>query len=153
ISGGVAFTAQVIADPKTAVYEVWATYTDGTICDSNTGAKCWRVVPLMQCDPASLPAICGVTADSQIWMGSVATAAPAIQYIVQAASGTGLVTFDDNRGAYYAFDRTQTQNTSTTQQAAAAAPTVLTFVSGYVPTSAKYGDAVSVTANLTSGGQ
>jgi choice-of-anchor C domain-containing protein len=138
--GTVEFTAQVTGDPAAAIYQVWVVYTDG-------GGN-WVPVDLVQCDPLALPAVCGATKDSQIWKGSATISSPAILYIVQAASGTGLVTFDDNRGAYYAFNGAAF--TSTTQQAAAAAPTTLVFESS--PSTAAYGDTVSVTAKLTSAG-
>ena len=66
------------------------------------GSGTWTSVNLQQC-VAPLPAACGTTTDSQFWKGQVATATlPAdTKYIVQAVSGTGLVSLDDNLGRYY----------------------------------------------------
>ncbi len=53
---------------------------------------------------APLPLICS-DEDSRVWMGQLASLpSDPIKYVVQAASGTGLVTLDDNRGQYYTLN-------------------------------------------------
>jgi hypothetical protein len=81
------FSAQVVGDPAAAIHAVWVPYTSGA-----GGSGTWTSLDLQQC-VTPLPAVCGTTSDSQYWMGEVATATlPAdAKYIVQAASGTGLV--------------------------------------------------------------
>ena len=69
-------------------------------------------------------------------------AAPAsVQYVVQAANGTGLVSFDDNRGQYYL---------GSTTPAPAATATSMTLVAP-IPTSGTFGQSVNVTAQLKAG--
>ena len=80
-SGGVDFTAEVIGDPKAAIHTVWVTTTAGN------GA--WSSLDLAQ------------QSDSRLWKGHLAGASANVEFVVQAANGLGLVSLDDNRGAYY----------------------------------------------------
>jgi hypothetical protein len=129
------FTAQVVSDPAAAVHQAWITYTDGS------GA--WVPLDLAQC-VAPLPAACGTTADSRLWKARLVAAPAMLQYVVQAASGTGLVSLDDNRGAYYAFAA------SAPPPPPAVPATTLAIVSA--PASARFGDTASITVRLTSAG-
>jgi hypothetical protein len=133
-NGGIAFAAQVVGDPKAAIHQVWITHTDGL------GA--WQSLDLDQCVRSGtgtpLPAACTVE-DSRIWMGRLPTAPATLRYVVQAASGTGLVTLDDNRGLYYAIS--------------GAPPSDSAVALITAPASATFGDSLAVTAALTSAGQ
>jgi YVTN family beta-propeller protein len=129
-AGGVLFTAQVTGDPAAAIYQVWVTYT-------SDGANAWTPVDLGQC-VAPLPAACGTTADSRLWSGRLASVPTNLKYVVQAASGVGLVALDDNRGAYYGLGGATPEATTP----ALVAP----------PTSATVGDSVSITTKLTFAG-
>ena len=127
------FSARVVGDPAAAIQEVWVTYTSGA-----GGSGTWTSVNLQQCI-TPLPAVCGSTADSQYWKEQVLTAAlPAdTKYIVQAASGTGLVSLDDNLGRYYSV-------------VGAIAPVATTIAfSTSPPTSAVFGASLSITAVLS----
>ena len=112
------FAIQVVGDPKALIREVWITYSN------STGA--WQALDLTQ-----------DTADSSRWIGSLPSAGPNLQFVVQAANGLGLVAFDDNRGAYY----------STT--GAAVTATTLSLVSP--PSSGVFGDSQQVVADLKAG--
>ena len=131
-NGGIAFAAQVVGDPKAAIHQVWITYTDGL--------GVWQSLDLDQCVRAGtgtpLPAACAEE-DSRIWMGRLPTAPATLRYVVQAASGTGLVTLDDNRGLYYAIS--------------GAPPSDSAVALITAPASATFGDSLAVTAALTSG--
>ena len=134
-TGNVTFTAQVTGDPAAAIYEVWITYTTGSAWVSvrsepmQSGRRFRRRAarPRTRKSGKAMPAF--------LWA--------AAQFVVQAVNGLGLVAFDDNRGAYYTFTGAVTLP--------APAQTVLAFESP--PTSARYGDAVNVTARLTSNSQ
>ena len=125
---GVAFSIQVVGDPKAAIHQVWVTYT-------HDGANSWTSLDLVQC-AAPQPAACGTTQDSSIWKGRLPTSPANLRFVVQAVNGFGAVTFDDNRGIYYGLAGTGNVLTS------------LTLVSP--PTSAKFGDNVQVSAKLSS---
>ena len=133
---GVDFTAQIVGDPDTAIYEAWITLTSG---NGPTGT--WEPLDLIQCGTPAGAGVCGTTQDSSIWkarkdFGSNPVPAD-IQYTVQAASGYGLVTFDDNRGLYYRL------------AGAVQAATSLTFTSA-PPTTKKFGDDLTVNVKLAS---
>ncbi|MFO1311115.1 MAG: DUF642 domain-containing protein [Burkholderiales bacterium] len=132
-AGGIAFTAQVVGDPKAAIHEVWITYTDGL--------GTWASLDLTQCvraaPAAPLPAVCAIE-DSRLWMGQLPTAPANLRYVVQAASGTGLVTLDDNRGLNY------------TVAGKPAADSALVLVAP--PVAATFGDNLPITATLTTTG-
>jgi hypothetical protein len=125
VGPGVAFTAQVVGDPAAAIHEVWITYTDGD--------GMWVPLDLAQC-VAPLSAACGTIEDSRLWKGTLATSPGPIQYVVQAASGVGLVSFDDNRGSYYEI------------AGAAQAASTLTLIAP--PSSGTFGDSPLITAEL-----
>ena len=127
----IVFSARVVGDPSAAIHEVWVVYTDG----SGT----WAPLDLQQCT-APLPASCAGLDDSRVWTGRLAGHA-SVQYVVQAANGTGLVSFDDNRGQYYL---------GSTTPAPAAVATSLVFV-GSPPASGTFGQTVNVTAQLKAG--
>ncbi|HET9455941.1 MAG TPA: PxKF domain-containing protein, partial [Candidatus Limnocylindrales bacterium] len=113
------FAIQVVGDPKALVREVWITHTNGT--------GTWQALDLAQ-DPA----------DSSRWLGSLPSAGPNLQFVVQAANGLGLVAFDDNRGSYYAAS------------AGEPAATQLTLISP--PSGGTFGESPVITAELSSGG-
>ena len=125
------FSALVVGDPSAAIHEVWVAWTDGT--------GTWAPLDLQQCT-APLPASCAGLDDSRVWTGRLAGHA-SVQYVVQAANGTGLVSFDDNRGQYYL---------GSTTPAPAAAATSMTLVTP-VPTSGTFGQSVNITAQLKAG--
>ena len=121
---------QVVGDPAAAIHHVWVTYLAG-------GA--WSPLDLAQC-VAPLPAACGTVEDSRLWKGRLAAAPADLQYVVQAANGLGLVSLDDNRGAYHIASG-----------GPPAAATSLALVSP--PAGGTFGDSPSVTAALTSAGR
>ena len=125
------FSARVVGDPAAAIHEVWVVWTDG----SGT----WVPLDLQQCT-APLPASCAGLDDSRVWTGRLAGHA-SVQYVVQAANGTGLVSFDDNRGQYYLG--------STTPAPAAVATTLASR--RHPPAGGTFGQTVNVTAQLKAG--
>ena len=128
-AGGVDFTAEVVGDPAAAIHNVWVTHLAG-------GA--WSPLDLAQC-VAPLPAACGTVEDSRLWKGRLAVAPADLQFVVQAANGLGLVSLDDNRGAYHIASG-----------GPPAVATSLALVSP--PAGGTFGASPSVTAALTSGG-
>jgi hypothetical protein len=97
--GSVLFTVQVVGDPLAAIPEVWVTYTSDP---ANDGTGTWTSLELAQCVGAPPPDGC-TSEDSRLWKGRLHGPPPAnLQYMVQALNGVGLVSLDDNRGAYYA---------------------------------------------------
>ncbi len=128
-AGGVDFTAQVVGDPAAAIHSVWVTFT--------TGAGTWAPLDLQQC-VAPLPAACGTDEESQLWKGRLSFAPADLQFVVQASNGLGLVSLDDNRGAFHRL------------AGAAAAATALTLVAP--PVNGTFGETKTVTAALTGPG-
>jgi hypothetical protein len=116
--GAVDFTIQVVGDPKAHIHGVWVTHTNGT--------GSWESLDLVQ-----------DSGDSSLWKGTLPSAGPNLQFVVQAANGLGLVAFDDNRGSYY------------TAAAGALADTTLTLISP--PSSGTFGDSPVITAELKAG--
>jgi hypothetical protein len=120
----VVFSANVVADPSAGVHAVWVTYTDGGDMSGD-----WISVDLEQ-DPEV----------STLWSYRLQGAVGAfdrLDFVVQAVSGTGLVTLDDNFGAFYRIGGTGGEfDTEMT-------------VSG--PVTGIYGDSVSLNATLSSG--
>ncbi|MDM8519868.1 Ig-like domain-containing protein, partial [Anaerolineales bacterium HSG6] len=87
-TGKITFTAQVVGDPSAGIQEVWVTYN---VDNGDTGQ--WQSLDLVQNE-----------ADTTIWEAVLTlnnTANVELSYIVQAANGVGLVTFDTNQGHYY----------------------------------------------------
>jgi hypothetical protein len=129
----IVFSARVIGAPSAAIHEVWVVYTGG--------AGTWLPLDLEQCTGEVLPASCAGLDDSRVWTARLSGAPGSIQYVVQAANGTGLVSFDDNRGQYYL---------GSTTPAPAAVATTLDLVTP-IPTSGTFGQTVNVTAALKVG--
>ncbi|MEO8070409.1 MAG: hypothetical protein ABI652_03335, partial [Acidobacteriota bacterium] len=129
--GNVTFTAQVTGDPAAAIHQVWITYTAIT---ATPGVKTWVPVDLHQC--VALSAECA-TVDSNLWKGTAVNVPASIQYVVQAASGIGLVSLDDNRGAYYSFVGVQ--------------PFTTTLTLGGDTAGAVYGANANISATLSGG--
>jgi hypothetical protein len=78
--------ANVVGDPSAGIESVWVTYTDGS-----QSAGTWVSIDLVQDQD-----------DSTLW--SAALPNPGfgrLDYMLQAVNGVGLVTMDDNSGAYY----------------------------------------------------
>jgi hypothetical protein len=127
------FSARVLGDPSAAIHEVWVVYT--------TGGGEWLPLDLEQCTGTALPTSCAGLDDSRVWTARLTGAPASVQYVVQAANGTGLVSFDDNRGQYYL---------GSTTPAPAAAGTTMALIGA--PTTGTFGQTVNVTAELKSGG-
>ena len=134
-AAGVEFTAQVVGDPLASIYQVWVTYTGGV-------SNAWESLDLAQCTKSvltnSLPAACGTTEDSRLWKGRLSSPPANMKYFVQAANGVGLVSRNDNFGAYFGI--------------ASVTPTATTLALVSPPSSATVGDSPSVTAKLTYAG-
>ena len=131
-TGTVAFRANVTGNPAAGVHEVWVTYT--------TSNDVWSPVDLVQC---SRPLRSPCTAeDSTVWMGAASGVAvpSALRFIVQAANGVGLVTFDDAVGEFHRIGG----------PANAGAATTLSFVPT-PPSAGPYGSVASVSASLSAG--
>ena len=132
-AGAALFAAQVVGDPKAAIHQVWITWTDGL--------GSWQPLDLAQCvrpaPGAALPSACPLE-DSRLWMGRLDGAPPSLRYVVQAASGIGLVTLDDNRGLQYTLAGTPSADS--------------TLVLGATPATATFGDTLPISATLTSAG-
>ncbi|MGK2851273.1 MAG: PxKF domain-containing protein [Candidatus Limnocylindrales bacterium] len=88
--GNVTFRARAFGDPQAGMQWVWVTYTGH--------ADSWTSLDLVQ-DPE----------DSTLWTRTIPLPASlpgrAIQYMVQALNGVGLVTMDDNLGRLYMFGK------------------------------------------------
>jgi hypothetical protein len=84
----IVFIVNAVGDPAAGMQSVWVTYTDG---DAPSGE--WLPLDLVQ-DPL----------DSRLWTGRLEGAAgiySRLDAIFHAVNGVGLVTMDDNFGAYY----------------------------------------------------
>ena len=127
-------SANVIGDNLAGIQSVWATYTNPP--GSGGGTAAWQSVQLLQDDE-----------DPTLWTGTVNTTTPgAIDFMVQAVSGVGKVTLDNNLGALYThgsipgpLDPGETPPT----------PTTLAFSSG-PPASVAYKQSFNVTVTLSS---
>ncbi len=84
-AGGVDFEVFVVGDPAAGVQEVWVTY-------NKNGTPTWASLDLAQ-DPN----------DSTRWTGTLPDVT-SLDYVVQAASGVGLVVLDDNLGSFYQIE-------------------------------------------------
>ncbi len=120
--GGVTFTAQVVGDPLAAIHGVWVTWTDG----SGT----WASLDLVQ-----------DATDSRLWTATLASPLTNLQFVAQAVNGLGLVSFDDNRGAYY----------QVAGSGPAAAETTLEVIAPATPASGTFGQSPAVTVELKAG--
>ncbi len=85
------FKIQVVGNPAAGIQEVWVVYTTCDIDDVCDGL--WQPIDLEQ-----------KPSDSSLWEGSLelsGTPAGDLRFMVQAASGVGLVSLATNLGAYY----------------------------------------------------
>jgi hypothetical protein len=128
-SGTVTFAAHVVGDPAAGIQEVWVTYTGVT-------PGTWSSVELTQ-DPT----------DSTLWTGELSGLSDAqiaaLRFIVQGANGVGLVSLDDNEGAYYQVD----QIPPALQNEATLSPTTVQLDAP--PSGGSFGSSVAVSASLT----
>ncbi|MEO7243699.1 MAG: hypothetical protein ABIX12_00910 [Rubrivivax sp.] len=138
-NGPVTFVTQVVGDPAAAIHEVWVTYTRAT---GTGGADAdWTSLDLQQCAvgvTGLLPAGCSGVADSSLWTAQLANPGD-IEYVVQAASGTGLVSLNDNLGHYFRVNGGTPP--ATTSAAFTATP----------PSAANFGETPTVSLALKSG--
>jgi hypothetical protein len=122
-TGGIDFTAHVVGDPAAGMQQVWITYT-------GDGPSRWASLDLTP-----------DAANSSLWRGTLPlpsnTSPDGFRYMIQAANGVGLVTLDDNLGAYYRVVGAVT---------APPVPTTLTLQAP--PSSGTYGGEATVTAQL-----
>ena len=118
---GVNFAVRVVGDPGAAMQEVWITYTDGAGTIAANLAQC-------------VNGACPGSSDSQLWKGRLTLGAlpPAFKYIVQAANGIGLVSYDDKLGGYYSVGT----------------PVATTLALSAPPNVGAFGDIPPVTARL-----
>ena len=141
-AGTVTFTAHVVGDPSAGIQQVWVTYM-------GVDPGKWESLFLAQDPPASTT--CG-QGDSACWTGTLtglsASQINALQFVVQAVNGVGLVSLDDNQGNYYQPGRIPPALQSSN---AALTPTAVALDSP--PATAAYDATVSLSATLTAGGQ
>ncbi len=134
-ANGVAFKVQVVGDPSAGIQDVWVTWRPL----SGNGSNEWTSLDLAQGkdDPTS-------------WTGSLPAGTGPIEFMVQAVNGVGLVTLDDNAGAFYQPNQIAAALQTT---APTLAGTTLTLDPA-TPAGAPYGSTVSLTATLapTGGG-
>ncbi|HEU5424894.1 MAG TPA: post-COAP-1 domain-containing protein, partial [Nitrolancea sp.] len=129
-NGVITFSANAVGDPTAGIQTVWVTYT---LPPANGGNGQWVSLPLSM-----------TSFDSTLWQGTLplsalgTTDASTLRFIVQAASGTGLVTLATNLGAYY----------SVGVPASAGAPTQLSVTTSSNLTGA-FGTSLTVSSLLT----
>ena len=121
-TGGVDFTAHIVGNPAAGIQQVWITYT-------GDGPSRWASLDLTP-----------DTKDSSIWRGTLPSIGPpdTLRFMIQAANGVGLVTLDDNLGAYYRV-----------AGAVTAPPVATTLTLQAPPSSGTYGGEATVTAQLS----
>ena len=123
------FSARVVGDPRPPSTRSGSSATDG--------GGTWAPLDLQQCT-APLPAF--VRRPRRLArLDRTADGEAPVQYVVQAANGTGLVGFDDNRGQYYL---------GSTTPAPAPGETSLALVAP-APTAESSAQTVNVTAEST----
>ncbi len=130
-SGSVNFQTQVIGNPAAGIQQVWVTYTG---FDEPFAGR-WQSLDLAQ-NPQ----------DSTLWEGSLdlqGVSPDSLRFIVQAVNGVGLVSLDDNQGAYF-------EPGLGAAPPAPPQPSAITLVTP--PASSVYGTQASFTAELTSAG-
>ena len=141
-AGTVTFTTHVVGDPSAGIQQAWVTYT-------GVDPGKWESLFLTQDPPSS--ATCG-QGDSTCWTGTLtglsASQINALQFVVQAVNGVGLVSLDDNQGNYY-----QPGQIPPALQSSNAALTPTAVALDSPPANAAYGATVSLSATLTAGGQ
>ena len=126
------FAVHVVGNPAAGIQQVWVTY-DGQGGASGT----WQSLDLTR-----------DATDSTLWTGSLPLSGqPAgdVRFVVQAVNGVGLVSMDDNQGAYYS---TASASSGGTQGPILQA----TSVALTSPASGVYGTSVPVSATLTADG-
>jgi hypothetical protein len=127
--GSVSVSAHVSGDPSAGIQKVWVTYTGET----GPAHGSWVSVDLVQ-----------DATDSTLWKGTFALdpvqTSSDIRFIVQALNGVGMVSLDNNLGAYY---------TPGVAVGALAAPTATIAFDTTVPTSGQIGSTVHVGATLS----
>jgi len=114
---------QAVGSPAAGIQQVWVTYAAG-------GA--WQSAFLAQDNQ-----------DSRSWTGDIPTSGSPVQFMVQAVNGVGLVSLDDNVGAFY----TTGEIPPALVTSAPRTQTTLQLVSP--PSSGAFGSAATVTASLT----
>jgi hypothetical protein len=128
------FDVTVLTSPAVGIQEVWVTYT-GIPGSSLHGT--WQSEDLTQ----------GALPDTMIWSGSlplpVGVQSDELRFMVQAASGIGLVTLKTNYGQYYEVG---------VDDLAARIETEIAFIDP-VPAASSYGESVTVKAVLTAPGE
>jgi hypothetical protein len=133
----VTFQTHVVGDPSAGIQQVWVTYTGVDTPSNGTGE--WESVPLTQ-----------DATDSSLWTGTISGLSSAqlagLRFVVQAVNGVGLVSLDDDQGAYYQLG----QISGSLQTSQTVAATTLALDSP--PASGDYGSSLPVSATLTSGG-
>ncbi len=133
ISDTLEFQVRVVGDPAAGVQEVWVTWTDGTAVSGQ-----WQSFSLVQDN-----------LDSTLWEGVLTNLGSVdpnnVSYMAQAVNGVGLVTLNSNLGQFYQPGIDPGLPAPNT-----AVPTTLTLESPV--TTGSYGDKITFTAVLTSGG-
>jgi Tol biopolymer transport system component len=129
VSGGdVTFRVRAVGEPAAGMQQVWVTYTGVT-------PGTWASLDLVQ-----------DTTDSTLWTGTLTGVTPGqVQFLVQAVNGVGLVSLDDNQGAYYRPGQIPPALQSSP------VPLPATSLSLSAPATAAYGGSTSVSATLTAG--
>ncbi|MDX6465491.1 MAG: hypothetical protein QOI27_531 [Gaiellaceae bacterium] len=123
----VTFSADVVGDPAAGVQEVWVTYR-------GLHPSLWESLDLVQS-----------VGDSRVWSATLPlgdVSPTALRYVVQAVNGVGLVTLDDNLGAYYTPGAEPGTQTGTP---------AATHLSLGAPSTGTYGATVSLSATLSGG--
>ena len=128
VSGNdVGFRVQSVGEPAAGMQQVWITYSGATPGQ-------WQSLDLTQ-----------DTTDSTLWTGTLFGVSPGqIRFVVQAVNGVGLVTLDDNHGAYY----TPGQIAPALQQPGSLTATSLSLGA---PSSGNHGATTALSATLTAG--
>ena len=134
VSGGsVSVSAHVIGAFNAGVQNVWVTWT---LPPTGGGTGQWQSLDLTQ-----------DASDPTLWIGTLPATfsdPSKVAFMVQAVNGVGRVTLDSNVGAYYHPNAIPGQAPPNPL-----APTTISLTSP--PTSAQYGDRITVTAHLVSG--
>jgi hypothetical protein len=140
VGGTVSVEVRVVGDPAAGIQGTWITYTIPTVVTSGPRPGSWTSLDLVQNG-----------ADSSLWRGTLTGLTPsqanALEFIVQSVNGVGLVSLDDNQGAYYRPGQIPPTTEGSTPQPRAA--TSLALLSP--PSAGDYNTAPVVQARLTSG--